>query len=164
MTMQALARLERPVASNRPFDRRTAPRRTMHLDTTLSGTGDEVIIHDLSPGGLLIETGATLRRFEELEIDLPRHGPTLAWVAWTSGRYFGCEFARPVSKAAVSAALLQSFPARAAEHWSERGAASAKDAAEEEPDDRYSLSVRLRFILGSAIGLWVLILWATGIL
>ena len=159
MTTRALARLERA----EPFDRRATPRRTMRLGRVLSGTGDDVIIHDLSSSGMLIETAAGLKRFEELKIDLPEHGPTHAWVAWTSGDYFGCEFIRPIPRAAVSAALLRSFPAAAAGS-SDAPDADGADEEEEAPDERYSLTMRLRVILGSAILSWVLILWAVGLL
>ena len=74
--MQAAARLE-------PLDtktRRATGRRKLHLGSALSGSGDSVIIHDLSQGGMLIETAAKLARFDQLEVDLPETGVARARV------------------------------------------------------------------------------------
>lgn len=105
-----LARLE-PREST---ERRGAPRRRLKLDSAVSipSGGDlEVIVHDLSATGLLIETGVDLRSGDELAVEIPGAGPTVATVMWVSGNYFGCEFKRPVPKAALSAAALRSPPA-----------------------------------------------------
>ena len=158
--MQTLARLERVESRNR----RSAPRRELSLGMVLPETGDEVLIHDLSATGMLIETSADLATFEQLQLDLPEVGKTVATVMWNSGRYFGCEFHRPIPKAAISAALLQSpfeQPAAALP------AATQQDEIDDESeveDDRFPLGVRLRVILGSSLVLWALILWAVGLL
>lgn len=105
-----LARLE-PQEST---ERRGAPRRRLKLDSAVSipsGADLEVIVHDLSATGLLIETAVDLRSGDELAVEIPGAGPTVAVVMWVSGNYFGCEFKRPVPKAALSAAALRSSPA-----------------------------------------------------
>jgi len=51
--IQAVARLERVQAQTR----RGASRLKLSLDSSLAGSGEEVVIHDLSTTGILIETG-----------------------------------------------------------------------------------------------------------
>jgi hypothetical protein len=90
------------------LDERSAARRTLRLQvpTSLSGDATEALIHNLSEAGLLVETGAELQVGEALQIELPHAGGATAIVVWTRGSFAGCEFAAPISKAAVSAALL----------------------------------------------------------
>jgi len=155
--MQALARLERVESRNR----RAAARRQLSLGATLPETGEEAVIHDLSTTGILIETKADLATFEQLHLDLPEVGATIATVMWNSGQYFGCEFHKPIPQAAISAALLRN-PISKREPVS---AVHTDDVEETQfTDDRYPLAVRLRMIFGSSILLWALILWAVGIL
>lgn len=104
--MTILARLQiTPTA-----DRRRAPRRQLCLGSALQTTGEEVIIHDLSSSGMLIETAANLAPFDGLEIELPQAGIRQALVVWSSGRYYGCEFQELLSQAVISAAQLRSAP------------------------------------------------------
>ena len=157
--MQTLARLERVESRNR----RSAPRRELSLGMVLPETGDEVVIHDLSATGMLIETGADLATFEQLQLDLPEVGKTVATVIWNSSRYFGCEFHKPIPKAAISAALLQSpFEQPAAVESVAIEQVDGDDVSEPE-DDRFPFGVRLRVILGSSLVLWAIILWAVGV-
>ena len=89
-------------------------RRTLRLEAegmTGSGARAEVLVHNLSEGGLLLETAAPLSVGEELDIELPHAGATRAVARWQSGRLFGCEFVHPVSAAALSAAQLRSVAA-----------------------------------------------------
>ncbi len=93
-------------------DRRGAPRRALRLDvgSAEAGTAGDVTIHDLSLTGVLIETAASLAPGETFAVALPQAGAVEATVAWTSGRFYGCQFRQPISPAALSAALLQSSP------------------------------------------------------
>ena len=151
--MQAYARLERVQGASR----RGSSRLKLSLDSSLAGSGDEVVIHDLSPGGILVETSASLRKGARLEVDLPELGATQARVVWNSGDYFGCQFDRPIPKAALSAALLRNpFKPAAGE--------SADEASDDFDDDRAPFAVQMRVILGSAAVLWALILWVTGVI
>lgn len=96
-------------------ERRVASRRQLKLDVagSLQSVGEiEVAVHDLSATGLLIEAAADLETGDTLEVEIPGAGPAVAVVVWTSGRFFGCEFAQPISKAALSAAALRSAPQR----------------------------------------------------
>jgi hypothetical protein len=119
------------------------------------------MILDLSATGMLIETKADLATFEQLQLELPEVGPTVATVIWNSGDYYGCEFHQPLPTSAVSAALLRS----PFDQTGESSAATAEEADEAElADDRFPLGLRLRVICGSALLLWGLILWVFGII
>jgi PilZ domain len=93
-------------------ERRGAPRRALRLDVAgdAAGSAGDVTIHDLSLTGVLIETAADLVPGETFEVALPHAGAVEATVAWSSGRFYGCQFRQPISPAALSAALLQSSP------------------------------------------------------
>lgn len=148
-------------------NRRYASRRALRLGATLSDRGVEVLIHDLSPTGLLIETAQSLTKGETLFVDLPERGPTAASVAWSSGRFYGCAFELSIPAAAVSAALLRS-PAL------KPGAESGLDitqlqalAAEVEAapaiDDRYSLRTRGLVLVSLLAVSWGAIGWVASL-
>ena len=164
--MQAAATLQPLKRRNR----RAAPRRTLHLDIRLGATGEKVRVHDLSPTGLLIETGAALHEFDQLAVELPEIGTTMATVVWSSGNYFGCQFHDVLPKRAVSAALLRSsFEPALRQAPVALPAAQNPGDEDEEPDDagaddRLPLGIRLRVILGTSLALWALILWAAGVI
>jgi len=93
-------------------DSRGAVRRTLRLVVLTSVTQSgwsTASIHDLSESGLKIETAARLAVEEVIVVDLPIIGTVEARVVWKRGSAFGCEFLSPISKAAVSAALLQGY-------------------------------------------------------
>jgi hypothetical protein len=157
---------------NPTADRRWSRRRKLSLGSSLQATGDDVTIHDLSPTGMLIETAALLATFDVLELQIPEAGITQGWVIWNSGRYYGCEFKERISHAAISAALLRSPPAAAAEMEMPLPlpdpqvlpAVATFDEPQAEnivDEDKAPFGVRLRVIFGSAIFLWVLIIWVT---
>ncbi|HEX5237890.1 MAG TPA: PilZ domain-containing protein [Sphingomicrobium sp.] len=91
-------------------NRRGAVRRTLklHVDPAGEPTGTKVLIHNISEGGMLIETAARLSVGETLDLDLPHAGLTEARIVRSDGRYFGCRFVSGISKGSVSAALLRS--------------------------------------------------------
>lgn len=105
--MSLLARLD---SSPKSGERRGSRRRKLRLEaegaTALSG-GTQVVIHDLSEEGMLLESSVSLRAGERLDLLIPEAGSAAATIAWSSGRFFGCKFERPLSTAAVSAALLR---------------------------------------------------------
>jgi hypothetical protein len=140
--------------------RRASPRRKLRLGSSLAGDGQDVVIHDLSATGVLLQTAARLEAFDDLEVDLPEVGPTHAFVVWSSGEYFGCEFARPISRAAISAALLRN-PAPPPEPGS-RTEDGVLELVEEARSPKLSFSTRMRFIVGTSIALWAIILWSLG--
>jgi len=86
------------------------PRRALRLEALGATANDEaaqVLLHNISPGGLLLETDAGLAEGERIEVDLPLAGVTAARVVWSSGRLFGCAFDAPISTAVLSAAQLR---------------------------------------------------------
>jgi len=155
-------------------DRRGWTRRSLSLGSSLQATGEDVTVHDVSATGMLIETAAELSILDDLEIELPEVGLTPAIVTWTSGSFYGCQFKKRISQAAISAALLRSPPAAAGNSArpvqlnfpvSARDNLPVEDSELEELlEDKAPLSVRLRVILGSSIILWALIIWATSAL
>ena len=95
-----------------PSEDRRSLRRALRLEVVVSSRDSNALIHNLSQTGLLIQTEARLLVGERLEFDLPEAGPTPAEVVWTRGEFVGCEVAAPVSRGAVSAALLRAPPER----------------------------------------------------
>lgn len=96
-------------ASNGRKQREPRRRLLLHAQGSPSSGGPTaVLVHDISATGLLIECAAELAAGESIEIDLPEAGATSARVVWASGRLYGCEFAAPISAAALSAAQLRS--------------------------------------------------------
>ena len=92
-------------------ERRSSPRRKLKLQTegaNASASQSQVVIHDLSEEGLLIETAVPLATGDVLDVVIPEAGTAQSEVAWTSGRFYGCKFIEKISTAAVSAALLRS--------------------------------------------------------
>jgi hypothetical protein len=89
---------------------RASSRRTLRLrlPTQLPANATEAVIHNLSERGLLIETASTLALGDTIEVELPEAGNTAAHVVWVRDDFAGCEFVRPLPKAALSAALLRS--------------------------------------------------------
>ena len=85
-------------------EQRRTPRRTLRLDVAGGATAT---VRNLSETGLLIESPDDLEVGDRVSLDLPVAGPAEARVIWARAPFYGCEFARPVSRAVVSAALLR---------------------------------------------------------
>lgn len=94
------------VASKRRSARRNAP--LLVRGTTRSGDAIELLIHNISESGILVESEAPLAIDDRIEIELPHAGPVQARMVWKSGELFGCQFDAPISPATLSAAQLQS--------------------------------------------------------
>ena len=92
-------------------DRRIAVRRALKLGAAAGG--ESVTVRDISLTGMLLETPAAMLVGASFQVDLPHAGTVAALVVWNSGEFYGCEFDRPISPAAVSAARLQSQPSDA---------------------------------------------------
>lgn len=95
-------------------EKRSAARKTLRL--TVSGQranreATEVLIYDLSEGGMLIESAEPLRIGETIATEIPHAGLRKAIVTWSSSSFYGCRFADPLPSAAISAALLKALPA-----------------------------------------------------
>lgn len=160
--------LQARLAASKAGNRRFSPRRTLHLQSTLAAGGEEVIIHDISHTGLLLETTALLTEGQAFDVELPEVGIVQAKVIWRSSRFVGCRFASPVSQAAVSAALLRNPIARPEEMSEERAWEKLGELCgvpEQERDlDALSTAARVLIIVGASLVLWTIILWGVGIL
>ena len=92
--------------------RRTAHRRALRLETSGSAAGAgeaNVTIHNISAGGLLIETALALAEGDELAIDLPEAEAVSASVVWHCENFYGCAFAAALGPATLAAVQLQSL-------------------------------------------------------
>lgn len=90
--------------------RRAAPRRKLHLvaEGLVASGLSNVLILDISTTGVLLRANGDLKEGETIELDIPEAIGTRAVVKWSDGQVFGCKFQEPISKAAISAALLRS--------------------------------------------------------
>lgn len=96
-------------------DRPREPRRKLSLEARGalgSGGAADILVHDISVTGLLLESPVPLMVEERIAVDLPHAGATWARVVWTSGRLYGCQFHSPISAATLSAAQLRSAVGR----------------------------------------------------
>lgn len=156
-------------------DGRGARRRKLSLEsrgTTSSGTAADVLIHNLSTTGLLIETSADLPIGEAITVDIPHAGTTLAVVMWSSGDLFGCEFVAPVPNAAISASMLQNPIERPNSAFAAEAGPLPEDSTkvddavstvvEDAAINHHRLPIRTRvgIIVGSSLVAWTLIIWA----
>jgi len=101
-------------------EKRYATRRTLRMTAATSRSNDadlasqassgtpNVLIHNLSTTGLLLETAEQLEEGERFDITLPEIDTAEVIVIWRSGLLYGCEFTTPVSTGVVSATLLRS--------------------------------------------------------
>lgn len=90
---------------------RDAPRRVIRLATHgMMPNGEEALIHlhNISAGGMMIESDEPLEKGSEVVIDLPEAGMVTARVVWRSASLHGCRFDHPLPQAALSAAELKS--------------------------------------------------------
>ena len=94
-----------------PTGNRRELRRTLMMETLgspESGEQTNVLVHNISTTGLLLESALALGIGEAIEIELPEAGSTRARVVWQSGQLNGCQFDEAISPAALSAAQLRS--------------------------------------------------------
>lgn len=144
--------------ADKAFDRRRSTRRPLRLaaSSSAASAGDiQVLVRDISPGGLLIEAETPALAVDDwIEVSLPDKGVVKARVAWTSGRLFGCEFTEPVSVGAISAALLKAEPQVA-----EDTPSAVADVENLSPGRRLKLVPELNFstALYLSLALWAVI-------
>ncbi len=94
-------------AENRQDGRRGVILRLPVLGTPASGDAVNVLVHNISAAGMLLESELPLFPGDFIDVDLPHAGPTSASVIWTSDSLYGCRFGTPVSTATLSAAELR---------------------------------------------------------
>ncbi|PNU06368.1 helix-turn-helix domain-containing protein [Novosphingobium guangzhouense] len=105
--MPIAAHFEAPEAHGRP----RAERRRLLLETQgalESGVQTQVVIHNFSATGVLLESKLDLEIGEVLELDLPEAPLARARVIWASGTLYGCAFDAPIPSATLRAAQLRS--------------------------------------------------------
>lgn len=88
-----------------------AERRRLLLETQgalASGGATQVVLHNFSETGVLLESQVDLEIGEYIDIDLPEAPQARARVIWASGRLYGCAFEVPIPAATLSAAQLRS--------------------------------------------------------
>ncbi|MGF7155222.1 helix-turn-helix domain-containing protein [Novosphingobium gossypii] len=88
-----------------------AERRRLLLETQgslQSGVSTQVVLHNFSETGVLLESDVDLEIGETLELDLPDAIHTRARVIWASGKLYGCAFETPIPSATLRAAQLRS--------------------------------------------------------
>lgn len=109
--MAVAAHLDETPQTGRSGARARDPRRELRLETageTASGTETNVLIHNVSTTGLLLESQVALTDGEAIDIALPLAGMTRAHVVWASGNLYGCRFDTPIAQGTLSAAQLRS--------------------------------------------------------
>lgn len=114
--MALKAHLENVPSHDGDQEQRKHERRALFLEARgllPGGLEANVIIHNVSTGGLLLETQMPLASDEKLVLDLPEAGPIRASVVWQSGLLFGCAFEQPLSEQAMAAVQLRADPAAA---------------------------------------------------
>lgn len=95
--------------------KRQSARRNLRLETqgvSAAHGATEVLVHNISASGLLLESRLPLAPNEEIAIELPHAGTTAARVVWASGQLYGCEFDVALSAGALSAVELRSTVSR----------------------------------------------------
>jgi hypothetical protein len=101
------------LAADTESDRRSSIRQVLRLELTGSTEAAEsadLLVHDLSAKGALLESPIELAVGDTVELDLPSGETVEASIIWNSGRFYGCEFSQALEKAALSAALLRAEP------------------------------------------------------
>ena len=112
--MALKAHLERGSTQAIPEDARQTERRALFLEASgrlPGGLEANVLIHNISPAGLLLETEMVLAAEEKLVLDLPEVGAVRAAIVWHSGVLYGCAFEQKLDQKAMSAMQLRSDPA-----------------------------------------------------
>lgn len=93
----------------------------------------EVVVHNISEFGLVMEGDVPLATGNPVDVKLPHGGSAGSHVAWISGRLAGLDFAIPVSRLSLNTARLQ-------------GAVTTESAASGTARHRESFGVRVQRI------------------
>ncbi|MDJ0979395.1 MAG: helix-turn-helix domain-containing protein [Erythrobacter sp.] len=114
--MALKAHLEHDIQKDGREDARRDERRSLFLETSGSlpgGLEANVLIHNISASGLLIETDMALAVDEKLILDLPEAEAVRATVVWQSGFLYGCAFEEALEPNAMAAVQLRADPVAA---------------------------------------------------
>ncbi|KEQ53864.1 helix-turn-helix domain-containing protein [Sphingobium chlorophenolicum] len=78
------------------------------LDADATGDGREnVVIHDISTAGMLVETRSKLKIGQSIMLALPDAEQVTARIVWQNESLFGCRFDQPLPQGVVSAVRLR---------------------------------------------------------
>ncbi|AMK25530.1 MULTISPECIES: helix-turn-helix domain-containing protein [unclassified Sphingobium] len=80
----------------------------LELPNTLDETSANVVIHDISTAGMLIDTKSQLKIGQSVMVSLPDADKVAAHVVWQNESLFGCRFDQPLPQGVVSAVRLRS--------------------------------------------------------
>lgn len=108
------AHLEHGSGPDMREDSRRHERRALFLEASgvlPGGLQANVIIHNISVAGLLMETEEALGVDERLVLDLPEAGAVRAAIVWQSGLLYGCAFEQTLDERALAAVQLRADPA-----------------------------------------------------
>jgi hypothetical protein len=96
------------------MERRGPVRRKLKFESVFSSGRPpaKVVVLDLSEAGLMMHANDELGVGETFEVMLPEAGPVEAEVVWRRNTLYGCQFLAPVSRAMISAVLLNALPER----------------------------------------------------
>ena len=120
----------------------------------------DVIVHDLSATGFLIECEGGLPTGAEINLELPGPSFVAGEVIWSSGNFSGGEFTAPLSGAALANARSSSpvvWPEFVAKSAADR--VSVGEGLAQDPEPRLPFGGRLLVITGASLLLWVPIGW-----
>lgn len=93
-------------------EQRASDRRILRLDAYLAtpAVSGGIRVHNLSRTGMLVECSVDIAVGSQLEVELAGDSSHPAEVVWADEGLVGCRFARPLTQAQLSAALLRSRP------------------------------------------------------
>ena len=125
----------------------------------------DIVIHDLSATGFLIECLEPLGTGTELTLELPGVQPVTGDVVWSSGNFYGGEFRSVLGMSALAEARSSSpvrWPEFVPTSAADRGPAEVSAPAEQQIlthaddalDSRLPPAHRLLIITGASILLW----------
>lgn len=149
-------------------EQRASDRRVLRLEARVATPAGEggIKVHNLSRTGMLIESGTGVPVGTMIEVELPGGAHRRAEVVWADEGLLGCRFAKPLSQAVLSAALLRSAPltpspsadgvlarneavARLREHWTVESATALPG------NQRMPPGLRMWIIGGLGLASWV---------
>lgn len=147
-------------------EQRATNRRVLRLEARAASAAGEggIQIHNLSRTGMLAESAAALPVGTDIEVEMAGGARHRAEVVWRDADLFGCRFTRPLSQAALSAALLRAAPlvapggavtmgntevlARLREHW------DMEDSTGLAGEATMPLGKRMWAIIGLGLAAW----------
>ena len=146
----------RGLSEGTEFADRASTRRKIRLRTTTnlrSGADHDVLVHDISAGGMLIETEAdVLMNGDCFEVSLPETDRVNAEVVWQSGQFSGCKFVDSLTTGVVSAALLKAEPEQKFPE-----ALPSRSAARLEPELNLAVPALISLLMWAAIATGILL-------